>query len=196
MYDHIVGEVIDKRPARVVVRAGGVGFELEVPTSTSAQVGVGGEHRLFTILHVVDGSPTLLGFAERGDRELARRLMSVSGVGKAVTLAVLSTYSPHEIAGAILRGDAMTLQRVKGVGAKTAERICLELRDHVAKLDLAVDGVAAPVAEAMPPQGEDAVAGLMTLGYSAKEARSKVEKACKRTPEASTEELLRSVLRG
>ena len=194
MYDHILGEVTDKQPARVVVRAGGVGFELEVPTSTSSAVQVGVEVKLFTLLHVVDSVPTLLGFAERGDRELARRLLSVSGVGKAMSLAILSTYSPQEVAAAILRGDHLALQRIKGVGAKTAERLCLELRDHVAKLDLGPGTAADP--ELLPSAAEDAIAGLSTLGYSLKEARTKVEKAWKRSPDAATEQLIKSVLRG
>ncbi len=194
MYDHILGEVVDRAAARLVVRAGGVGYELEVPTSTSAALAVGAQAKLFAILHVVDGVPTLLGFAARGERELARRLLGVTGVGKAITLAVLSAYSPAEIAAAILRGDHAMLQRVKGIGAKTAERLCLELRDHVAKLDLGPGAVA--TAAALPAAAADAIAGLLTLGYAIKDARTKVEREWRRRQDASTEEIIKAVLRG
>ena len=143
---------------------------------------------------MLDGYPSLLGFADRAERDLASRLLAVSGVGKVMTLAILSTYSPHEVAGAILRDDHVALKRVKGVGAKTAERLCLELRDHVAKLDL---GAAAPAAVSLvPPAAEDAIAALITLGYSAKEARDKVGRAYQSAPDAGTEQLVKTVLRG
>ena len=150
---------------------------------------------LYTILHVVDGAPTLLGFADRRERDLARRLMTVSGVGPAVTLAVLSTYSPGQIARAILDGEAAAFKRVKGVGARIAERLCLELRDEMARSELAGDLAPAdgdPVV--LPRSSEDAVAALITLGYSAKDARARVEKALQ--PGADTEQLVRAVLRG
>jgi Holliday junction DNA helicase RuvA len=194
MYDHLAGEVIETRGTRAVLRTGGVGYALEVPTTTAARLAVGRPATLFTILHVLDGTPTLLGFAARAERELAARLLGVSGVGKAMTLAILSTYSPHEVAAAILRGDHVALKRIKGVGPKTAERLCLELRDHVGKLDLG-EG-AESRAELVPPAAEDAIAGLMTLGYSPKEARAKVEHAYRKAPEAGTEELIKVVLRG
>lgn len=193
MYDHLVGEVIEHHPARIVLRAGGVGYELDVPTSTSSRLQVGETTKLFTILHVIDGTPSLIGFAERAERELARRLLGVSGVGKAMSLAILSTYPPQEFAAAVLRDDHLALKLVKGIGAKTAERLCLELRDHVAKLDL---GTAMQPAEIVPPSAEDAIAALITLGYSNREAQDKVRKLVVRQPEASTEELIKTVLRG
>ena len=194
MYDHILGEVIESHAARVVLRAGGVGYELDVPTGTAATLQVGEQAKLFTILHVLDGNPSLLGFAARPERDLARRLLSVSGVGKAMSLAILSTYPPHEFAAAVLRDDHLALKHVKGVGAKTAERLCLELRDHVTKLDLGV--TPQPTAEIVPPSAEDAIAALITLGYTNREAHAKVGKALVGAPEATTEELIKTVLRG
>jgi Holliday junction DNA helicase RuvA len=193
MYDHLRGEVVDLRPARAVLLVSGVGWELEVPTGTWASLAVGQQTRLFTILHVVDGTPSLLGFAQRTERELARALLTVNGVGKAMTLAILSTYAPGEVARAILDGNHQALRRVKGVGPKTAERLCLELRDRVTKLDLAGE---MPPLELLPRRAEDAVAALVTLGYSEKEARAKVGKALDGAASATTEELIKGVLRG
>ena len=193
MYERLIGKVVEKHPARVVVLTGGIGYELKVSVSTSSSLVVGQDCQLFAILHVVDGNPTLLGFATKSERDLARRMLSVSGVGPAMTLAILSTYSPEEVARAIVRGEATVLQRVKGVGTKTAERLCLELRDAVAKMDLAEQGTGTTL---LPQTADDAVAALLTLGYSEKEANKKVRSAYGARPESDTEELIKSVLRG
>jgi Holliday junction DNA helicase RuvA len=192
VYDHLLGEVVDKRASRVVLRCGGVGYECRVPLSTSTQLMVGAQRQLFTILHVVDGSPTLLGFAGAAERELARALLGVSGVGPTIALALLSVYAPSELAAAIARGDAAALKRVKGVGTKTAERLCLELRDAIEKLDLGVPGAVpqAPFSQA----AEDAAAALVTLGYGEKDARAKVDKALQKDRGADVEALVKAVL--
>src|SRR5690606_20084072 len=187
MYDHIVGEVVEAQPARAVLRAHGVGYELKVPVRAARELRVGSEATLFTILHVVDGMPTLLGFATRAERDLARRLMTVSGVGPSVCLAVLSTYSAEDVVGAILAGDAHSLRRVRGVGSKLAERLCLELRDAMARFELRPS--AEPRVVPLPRATEDAIAGLVVLGYGEKEARAKVAKViADRGREQTTEE--------
>jgi len=192
VYDHLLGEVVDKRASRVVVRCGGVGYECRIPLNTSTQLTVGAQCQLLTILHVVDGNPSLLGCAAAAERELARALLGVSSVGPTIALALLSVFAPSELAAAIARGDAAALKRVKGVGTKTAERLCLELRDALKKLDLGVPGTtpARPLSEA----AEDAVAALITLGYSEKDARTKVEKAVQRNAAADVEALVKAVL--
>ncbi len=193
MYDHIVGTVTEKLPARAVLRTGGVGYEVKVSMTTSAALAEGEDATLYTILHVVDGTPTLLGFATRSERELARRILNVTGVGPTIALSVLSVYSPAEFAGVIARNEAAALRRVKGIGQKTAERLCLELRDVLPKLDLVTtmpgDG---PVLQ--PATHDDAVAALITLGYSEKEARDKVGKVRGQGVSGTTEELVRAVL--
>ena len=194
MYDRIIGQVVDKQPARAVIRAGGIGYELKISIPTSSSLRVGQESQLFTILHVVDGNPTLLGFGSKEERELARKLLSVSGVGPSMTLAILSTFSTEEVARAIVTGEATLLQRVKGVGTRTAERLCLELRDPVAKMELVGGEGAGP--RLLPQTADDAIAALLTLGYSEKEANKRVSRACESRPEADTEQLIKAVLRG
>ena len=174
MYDHLLGEIVEKGASRTVVRCGGVGYECRVSLSTSVDLKVGETCQLFTILHVVDGNPSLLGFATRAERELAKRVLGVSGVGPAIALALLSVYEPRELAATIAVSDAAALKRVKGVGQKTAERLCLELREVMHKLDLGV--VSGETETVLPSQtAEDAVAALVTLGYTEKDARNKVE---------------------
>jgi len=172
MYDHLLGDVVDKSASRAVVRCGGVGYELRISLSSATELKVGATCQVFTILHVVDGTPSLLGFASRAERELAKKLLSVSGVGPTLALALLSVFAPHDLALAIARGDTAALKAVKGVGQKTAERLCLELRDAMAKIDLPAAGE-----RPLPSRtNDDAIAALVTLGYSEKDARDKVEK--------------------
>src|SRR5688500_17269808 len=159
MYDHIRGEVVEAQAARAVLRAQGVGFEVKVPLPASRELRAGSEATLFTILHVVDGTPTLLGFTTRAERDLARKLMTVAGVGPTVCLAVLSTFPPEQIVAAILGGDAGSLRRVRGVGPKLAERLCLELREQMARFELRPS--AEPRVAVLPASTEDAIAGLI-----------------------------------
>lgn len=194
MYDHIVGEVVEAQPARAVLRAGGVGFDFKVPLPTSRDLRPGSQATLFTILHVVDGDPTLLGFATRAERNLARTLMTVSGVGPTVCLAVLSTFTPEQVVAAILAGDATSLRRVRGVGPRLADRMCLELKESIARFEF--HPTAQPSVTRLPRSTEDAIAGLIVLGYSEKEARTKVGKAMADGKGATTEDLIRAVLQG
>lgn len=195
MYDHLVGEVVEKLGSRAVLRVRDVGYELKVSLSTASQLKSGSLATLYTILHVVDGMPTLLGFATRSERELARKLLGISGVGPSIALSILSHYSAEEAVEAIATSDAAALKRVKGVGQKTAERLCLELRDSIRKLDIAPSGKG-PAAQ--PAElDEDAALALQTLGYSEKEAREKLAKVREKRPElrtAATEELVKAVL--
>jgi Holliday junction DNA helicase RuvA len=195
MYDHLHGEVVEKHASRAVVRCGGVGYELRISLESAASLQVGSTCQVFTILHVVDGTPSLLGFATRAERELAKKLLGVSGVGPSIALALLSVLAPADLAHAIARGDTAALKAVKGVGQKTAERLCLELREAMAKLDLQpvrAGGLPLPSQSA-----DDAIAALVTLGYSEKDARDKVDRV-RRRPDApksgDTESLVKAVL--
>jgi Holliday junction DNA helicase RuvA len=194
MYDHLLGEITDKQTSRAVIRCGGVGYELRISLSTASELKLGATTTVFTLLHVVDGNPSLLAFATRAERELARRLLSVSGIGPTIALALLSVLAPADLGHAIARGDTAALKAVKGVGQKTAERLCLELRDAVQKLDLSHG----PAGQRPADQStDDAIAALITLGYSDKDARDKVEKVRRGSaaPAAGdTEALVKAVL--
>lgn len=196
MYDHLLGEIVEKHASRAVVRCAGVGYEVRVSLTSASELIVGQTQKLFTILNVVDGTPSLLGFSSQAERELARRLLAVTNVGPAIALALLSVHAPRDLAGRIAADDAAALKAVKGVGQKTAERICLELREVVGKLDLG-----APLADAAQQPAaqtgadDDAIAALVTLGFKESDARGKVEKARKRHgADADTESIVKAVL--
>lgn len=193
MYDHLLGEVVEKHTSRCVVRCAGVGYDVRVSLTSASDLRVGATQKLFTILNVVDGVPSLLGFSTTAERELARRLLAVTNVGPSIALALLSVYPPRDLAACIARGDAPALKAVKGVGQKTAERICLELREVVTKLDL---GAPTTAAERSPGDAadDDAIAALVTLGFKESDARSKVDKARRQHGDADTEAIVKAVL--
>ncbi|MFT4842017.1 MAG: Holliday junction DNA helicase RuvA [Planctomycetota bacterium] len=192
MYDHLLGEIVEKHASRLVVRCAGVGYDVRISLNSASGILVGTTQKLFTILNVVDGMPSLLGFSTQPERELARRLLAVTNVGPAIALALLSVYTPADLAKRIAADDALALKAVKGVGQKTAERICLELREVVTKLDL---GTPTTAGGSITAEDDDAIAALVTLGFKEGDARIKVDKARKKQGvEADTETIVKAVL--
>lgn len=191
MYDHLLGEIVEKHTSRVVVRCAGVGYDVRVSLNSAADLTVGSTQKVFTVLNVVDGMPSMLGFSTQAERELARRLLAVTNVGPAIALALLSVYTPADLASRIAAADAPALKAVKGVGQKTAERICLELREVVTKLDLGSPSTRPAISLA----DDDAIAALVTLGFKENDARQKVDKARgKHGVDADTEAIVKAVL--
>lgn len=174
MISHIEGRVAEKRAGELVIDVGGVGFLLLCPASTIAAAPAAGEtFRCYTHFSVYDGGMDLYGFATKEDREMFRRLCSVSGIGSRTALGVLSTLSLRDLSLAILTGDAASIARAPNVGKKTAQRIILELKDKVDAEDVDMGG--APVAAALNPDAsQEAVQALLALGYSGTEAQRAV----------------------
>ena len=177
MISHIEGRVAEKRAGELVIDVNGVGFLLLCPASTVAAAPAAGEtFRCYTHFSVYDGGMDLYGFASKEDREMFRRLCSVSGVGSRTALGVLSTLSLRDLSLAILTGDAASIARAPNVGKKTAQRIILELKDKVDQQDVDMGG--APAAAALNPDAaQEAVQALLALGYSGTEAQRAVNAA-------------------
>ncbi len=153
-------------PDYAIVKVGGVGIHVFVPTHTLASLGGPGRRvRLHTHLHLREEVIALYGFAEPADLRLFRLLMDVSGVGPRTALKMLSVTPADELAAAIIREDMAALTRIPGIGRKTASRLALELKATLQK-----EWAVAPGAPASPID-DDAVAALATLGYSQSEAR-------------------------
>ena len=174
MISHIEGRVAEKRAGELVLDVNGIGFLLLCPASTIAAAPAAGEtFRCYTHFSVYDGGMDLYGFASKEDREMFRRLCSVSGVGSRTALGVLSTLSLRDLSLAILTGDAASIARAPNVGKKTAQRIILELKDKVDQQDVDMGG--APAAAALNPDAaQEAVQALLALGYSGTEAQRAV----------------------
>ena len=173
MYDHVRGRLVRRTPARAVVEAGGVGYDLAIPLSTYDRLpSEGAEVRLFTTLVVREDALRLFGFATEEERAFFTTLQSVSGVGPAVALGIVSSVPFAEFRAAVAAGDAQRLRRVRGVGKKLSERLVVELRDAWGEdaLPAAAGGVPAPGDVA----ARDAVLALEALGFPRDAAASAV----------------------
>lgn len=163
MIAYIRGTLAEKDMTRVVVEAAGVGYELLIPLSTFDKLPrEGGEVKLLAWHCVREDDEVLFGFATAQEREMFAKLTAVSGVGPKIALAILSGSSVGELSMAIASGDAKRISAIKGVGRKTAEKICVELRD---KVDLFAAG-ALSAGKAENSVIRDAVAALRALGFN------------------------------
>jgi len=166
----IAGILVEKNFPQVIVSCNGVGYEIDVPMSTFYPLPRTGEEvTLLTHLVVREDAHLLYGFLTAGERAAFRQLLKISGVGPKVALSVLSGLSVEDLSAAVASEDSGRLQKVPGIGKKTAERLVLELRD---KLPKALPGVAGPDASAA---SSDVVNALLGLGYNEREAQAAVK---------------------
>ncbi|MBC9867325.1 MAG: Holliday junction branch migration protein RuvA [Opitutae bacterium] len=199
------GSIVESRLLQVVIEAGGVGYEVNIPIKTAENLPpIGSETKLFIYPIYRDDSQTLYGFLNRKDRDFFKVLVEkVSGVGPKMALMLFSRLSIRLLQGAIVRGDAKLLAQCRGIGKKTAERIIIELRDQVKS------GLPSPSPAVLPAVGDggaipagtnlfqDAISALGVLGYKAVEADKAVNRAMDRLgPEASLEDIIKQALSG
>jgi Holliday junction DNA helicase RuvA len=133
MYAYIDGKLVFKSPAYVVIDAGGVGYHINISLNTFSKLGDSERCKLFTWLHVKEDAHTLYGFADEGEKRLFQHLISVSGIGPNTGRMMLSSITPEEIQVAIVKGNVSLIQRIKGIGPKSAQRLILELQDKLKK---------------------------------------------------------------
>lgn len=194
MIDFIEGIVADKGHGELVINAGGVGFLLQVSNATLAEAPAGGSKwKCYSVLNVREDAMELFGFATRQEREMFRRLCTVTGVGAKTALGVLSALPLRDLSIAIVTGDVAALSRAPGIGKKTAQRIVLELKDKVEQQDVSGTSGAAPAA--LPQQGaeREAQAALQALGYTAAEAAKAISAV--RGQASETDQLIMLALR-
>jgi len=193
MFEYINGILSELNPAYAVIEAGGVGYKLEITlqTYTSVQRNLNSVVKLYTEPIIKEDSHQLYGFAAKPERELFRALISVSGVGANTARMILSSLSPGEIQNAILNDDVSLLKSVKGIGLKTAQRLVLELKDKLSKLDLQVgdiSGVRSPIKD-------DALFALESLGFVRKAILKTVDKIVLQNPDISVEDVIKRALK-
>ncbi len=195
MYDFLEGRVELHAATRLVLEVGGVGYELSVPLGSGF---AGARVRVWTHLVVREDAHTLYGFPDAATRELFRALLTVNGVGPRTALGVLSGLPRGELLAAIAVGDRARLTAIKGIGAKTAAQILLDLSEKARKLLAAEAAGGAGPAPALPAPAdgaaEDAVAALVSIGYADKDARKQVERAAAKVGAADLEALVRAAL--
>lgn len=193
MIAQLRGLLIEKSPTSVILEAGGVGFEIGIPLSSLNAIGeVGEEIRLFTYLHVREDTLQLYGFASKQERALFLLLISVSGVGPKLAQSILSGITVDEFEQAVRHNQSATLNRIPGVGKKTAERLILELQD---KLKTGRPTESGTMTDRIAPQaGEEAILALLSLGYKRNDAERAVQKALSENRSLKVEDLLRAAL--
>ncbi|MAW31121.1 MAG: Holliday junction branch migration protein RuvA [Flavobacteriales bacterium] len=191
MITHIHGKLIEKTPTHVVIDVNGVGYEIKISLQTYSSIN---EElcKLFTHLSIKEDSHTLFGFFEENERFLFRQLISVSGVGPSTAQVILSTYSSNEIIQHITMADVKAIESVKGIGAKTAQRIIIDLKDKISKgmptADLLFDKIDNTIKD-------EALSALLALGFSKKGAEVKIDKVLKSNPDIiSVEKLVKTAL--
>jgi Holliday junction DNA helicase RuvA len=191
MIYYVKGAFVLKTATQVVVDCAGVGYDVQISLNTYADVEPLSEGLLYTYHLVREDAQMLFGFSTQREKALFELLISVSGVGANTARVILSSLSPTEVEQAILSEDVPTLQGVKGIGAKTAQRIVIDLKDKVVKTAAGLDA-GGPVARS--GARAEAHAALTTLGISAKQAETVLNKLLKQNPGAPTEELVRQAL--
>ena len=195
MIARLAGTLADKAPGRMIVDVQGVGYDVQVPLSTFYVAGEPGDGVVLRIhTHVREDVIALYGFATQLEQELFERLISISGIGPKLALAVLSGIEPPDLVRAIRAQDVARLTAIPGVGKKTAERIGLELKDRMPQSVQPAAGTPTPD-DAESQLRADLLSALLNLGYQRVPAERAIEKELSASPDARFEDVLRSVLR-
>jgi len=188
---HLSGTLLEKHVQRLIVDVGGVGYDVQVPLSTFYAVGEPGARVTLRIhTHVREDALQLFGFGSALELQIFERLLAVNGIGPKLALAVLSGIEPDALIRAVRQSDVGRLTTIPGVGKKTAERLIIELRDRLPKMDLA---------EPSEAPGDsvrgDVLSALLNLGYQRSGAEKAIDKVLRRDDGRDFEPLLREVLK-
>lgn len=191
MITQIQGKLVEKSPTEVVIDCGGVGYQVNISLHTFSILPNTDFVKLFTHLLVKEDSHTLYGFVEKSEREIFKLLISVSGIGANIARTMLSSLDPKQIIHAIASGDVGVIQSIKGIGAKTAQRAILDLKDKVLKIyDL--DEVSISQSNT---NKDEALSALEVLGFVRKSSEKVVEKIVAAMPDATVETIIKQALK-
>lgn len=194
MIAFVRGKFARKSPSQVIVDVNGVGYELQISLHTYSFISNKEEGQLVTYLHITENGQTLFGFFEQAEKELFLQLISVSGVGASTARMMLSGLNPDEIMKAIVQGNTKQLEGVKGIGKKTAERLVLELRDKLAKVQTELS--VSTGSNHFRSVEQDVVQALVGLGIAKPMAEAAVKKVSLSAKESlSLEEFIKQALK-
>jgi holliday junction DNA helicase RuvA len=197
MIAYLKGKLAYKDPTFVIIDISGIGYQVKISLQTYSQVKDEEQIMLLTYLHIKEDGHTLYGFKEESEKKLFLNLISISGVGPNTALMILSSLNADELEYAIIHEEVKTIQNVKGVGIKTAQRIILELKDKVKKEALG-DSILIPSAFGKTNNKirEEALQALLTLGFPKAAAEKNIAAVLKKSgPEISLEELIKASLK-
>jgi len=192
MYDYIDGKLTFKCPAYIVVEAGGIGYHINISLNTYSVLANTERCKVYVWLHVKEDAHTLYGFADEGERRLFLHLISVSGIGPNTGRMMLSSITPNEIQSAIVNADLPLIQRIKGIGVKSAQRLVLELQDKLKKEGTG-SLISAPLNNTVR---EESLSALMMLGFAKAPAEKAIDQAVKTGgPELTVEQMIKMALK-
>ncbi|MCL2596841.1 MAG: Holliday junction branch migration protein RuvA [Paludibacter sp.] len=194
MIDYIKGEITELTPTYVVLETGGVGYAVQISLPTFTALSDAKADKLFIYEAIREDAHILFGFKTQKERQLFLLLISVSGIGANTARMIMSSYSVDEIGQMIATGNVSALNSIKGIGAKTAQRIIVDLRDKIIKLSgIEVDN------KQLTGSGNiiknEAVAALSMLGFASAASQKAVEKVLSQTPNAAVEQIIKNALK-
>ena len=194
MYAYLQGKFTYKSPAQIYIDVNGIGFEVNISLHTYSAIQNIAEGRLFIHMQVKEDGHSLFGFFDKEEKDIFLLLISVSGVGASTARMMLSSTRPDEITKAIQLGDVKLLERVKGIGKKTAERLVLELKDKVGKQTTSsLGGVSVPIVNTIE---QDALIALTALGINRIQAEQSIQKIIRTEPDIpKLEDLIKKALK-
>ena len=189
MITQIKGRLIEKSPTELVVDCNGIGYSINITLNTFSKIGNDENIKLYTHLIVKEDSHTLFGFLSKSERSLFKLLISVSGVGASTARTMLSSMTTVEIISSINTEDVNSVQSIKGIGSKTAQRIILELKDKIHSQEIDDSQI-----HLMTKDADEAITALEVLGYSRKHTIKIINKIKAENPSISVESLIKKAL--
>lgn len=191
MIAHIQGELVEKTPTEVVIDCNGVGYQINISLHTYSLLPNTDFIKLFTHLIIKEDAHSLYGFVEKSEKEIFKMLLTVSGIGAGIARTMLSSLEPKQIIQALASGDVNTIQSIKGIGGKTAQRAILDLKDKVLKIyDL--DEVSMFQNNT---NRDEALSALEVLGFVRKTSEKIVDKVISQNPDATVELIIKQALK-
>lgn len=189
MIGQLNGKLVEKNPTELIIECGGVGYEVKISLNTFSTIGSTEAIKIFTKLVVREDAQILYGFASKEEREMFNHLISVSGIGPNTAMIMLSSLVPDEIAHAIQSEDVRTIQSIKGIGAKTAQRVIIDLKDKMLKMVFSSENIF----NQNNTNRFDALTALVSLGFDKKSAEKAIDKIA--TGDETVEKLIKEALK-
>ncbi|SEL67519.1 Holliday junction branch migration protein RuvA [Parapedobacter koreensis] len=191
MYEYLNGKLAYKAPTHVILDVGGIGYHVHISLHTYSQIKDQEQCKLYISFQVREDAHTLYGFAEERERRLFEHLISVSGIGPNTGRMILSSITPEEIQAAIIHGNVPLIQRIKGIGPKTAQRMVLELQDKLKKQG--PDALTTTYSQQSVP--DEALSALVMLGFVRTQAEKILTGILRENPDLTVEALIKEALK-
>ena len=192
MIAHLRGKLVEKNPTDIIVECNGVGYFLNISLHTFSQLPTEENIFIYTHLQVREDAHTLFGFMQKSEREVFRKLISVSGIGASTARTMLSSLTPSQVIEAIIHEDVTVIKGVKGIGDKTAQRVIIDLKDKLGEVSADVNEI---VTSSRNTYKDEALSALETLGYTKKQSEKVVNRIIKNDAEASVETIIKLALK-